>query len=169
MLGVHTEKGRDNENKNTKRCQRLLMQYVHRMDPRLKWEGFADPEHSADGLIYSVRGGRAKNFWLVEIKSRNLTEEQFSGFGNTWLITDNKVRANIALAQDLGVPWFGALNMIGGKVVWLKQICDENGVEIDGIERRMSRTQATINGGTAVRLNAYIPMDGAERLPYDGR
>ena len=108
----------------------------------------------ADGLL--LKGGEVRG--VGEVKCRyNLTLEKFKdAFGMEWLVTASKWYECKALAFGLQVPFVGFLFLVDegerGMLLWKR---------IDHVYGRLeeTETQATINGGTARRLNRFIDMN----------
>ena len=157
-LDVLTSKGRANEVHND-RCMEIVKGYFDFLNLTLQKLPTA---HTADGLFRCNQ----RPFILLEVKSRhNFTEHFFrTQYGEKWLVTDKKIRANITMASRHNIPFLGAMNIVDSRVVLLKTIFDR---EIaPGIDVRFTKTQATINGGEIFRDNAYIPMHDAIRIVY---
>jgi len=95
---------------------------------------------------------------VCEIKDRDLYEGQYP----TYLITADKITNGVKLASLLVVPFyiFACLNIddiIIGFRVWDKEY-------LFPYEVKRTETQETINGGTAIRDNAYIPFKYGRRV-----
>ncbi len=94
---------------------------------------------------------------VAEIKSRQMTYEQLERFG-TYLITAEKLDSLILAASLLYAEGFLFVHLIkDGKIVYWK-ICDDEGVPCFEYKTERTVTQATCNGGTATRLNAFLPV-----------
>lgn len=120
-----------------------------------------DDSAAVDGIF--VRENEIKA--VAEIKTRyGLTEEEFfTKFKGEWLLTFEKMM-RIRLASDLlRVPGFGILFLKDSGVVLMKELSTKHGLLHDGYRKKLTETQATINGGTAVRENAFIEMREAKR------
>ena len=128
--------------------------------------------HPADGVVHYPSG---KPCLLVEIKSRREFKEGYPfavreffenpRFGGKWLVTHEKLRNCAAIADQLRIPFIGALHSPNDKVVLLKALYRAGKWLVD-VERRRSTTRETINGGSAERWNGYVPMQGATVLRY---
>ena len=101
-----------------------------------------------DGYIFAV----------VETKCRyNLTLNKFQRqFGNEWLITEAKIVDGEQVAAGLCVPFMGFLYLVDDDVLLV--------VNLSTAKRRTEETatQRTVNGGSVIRLNAYVTMDTAK-------
>jgi hypothetical protein len=121
------------------------IQYVH--TPK-------DRECAADAVL--VRDGSI--IALVETKCRyDMTHEQFilerSG---EWLVTLDKLINARALAIQLCVPLVGFLYLVPSKVLLVKSIVNSRGEWLPECTVKQTETQATVNGGRAVRANAFL-------------
>lgn len=113
-----------------------------------------------DGLVLEGNDLQA----IVEIKCRQMTEQHFrQNFKAEWLITLDKVTRCAAAAKLIGVPLSGWLYLVPDKVLLMRRLADSDGNIID-MRHETTTTQATVNGGTATRLNAYIDMSNAKRI-----
>jgi hypothetical protein len=103
---------------------------------------------------------------VVEQKSRfDVTLEDFrTAYRNTWLVTHEKLVAARAYAAEYHVPLYGFLWIVKDKTLLIQRITDRAGAWVARFDVRKTKTQATVNGGTAVRDNAYIDMDGCRTL-----
>ncbi len=123
------------------------------------------PERSpgeVDGVILSPASGIVGVF---EAKCRDMTVEQLvEEFGNEWLITGSKIEAIRTAARTLGVPGVGLLYLIPDRMLLLVTICDSHGEGVASVRYARTRTQATTNGGVAVRDNAFVDVTSATAI-----
>lgn len=98
---------------------------------------------------------------VFEVKSRDMTEAQLKKFGDEWLVTFEKVLTGINVAYSLAVPFFGLLYLVPDKKLMLVKIADKDGKSCCKFRVETTETQATCNGGLALRANAFIDMNGA--------
>lgn len=100
---------------------------------------------------------------VIETKCRyKLTLEQFkTSFKNEWLVTWDKVHNAMQIATSLGVPCFGFLYLVTDKVLLIQKLSEPSGKLNVKIRLETTETQATINGGKAIRTNAFIDMTSA--------
>ena len=84
-----------------------------------------------------------------------LTQFQ-NAFRNEWLITHEKVASGIKLANALCVPLYGFLYLVDDDVLLVQNLTTTP------MRVEATATQRTINGGVAIRENAFIPMNGAK-------
>lgn len=98
---------------------------------------------------------------LVETKCRQMTFSQLHDeYGFEWLLTYEKVALGSTVANVLKVPYLGFLYLVPDRTLLVKTIWHNGETAEMRIEE--TRTQATVNGGTALRKNAYIEMTGAK-------
>lgn len=99
---------------------------------------------------------------VAETKCRyKLTLSQLRGtFNNEWLITEEKVRNGLIVANALCTRLLGMLYLVDDDTLLV--------TDLRRAPRRIERTatQATINGGIARRENAFVNMESAQ--VYDG-
>lgn len=112
---------------------------------------------SIDGLI--LNGGQVVA--VVETKCRQMTRTQLIERGNTWLVTFDKLERARAIAAGLSVPLFGLLYLVPEDTLLLLRIADERGEYAVQFSKKRSITQATVNGGMANRVNAYLDLSKA--------
>jgi hypothetical protein len=98
----------------------------------------------------------------VEIKAREMTEAELKRFGNEWLVTFEKIQKGALIAKSLCVPFYGVLYLIPDQKTYLVKLTDEHGNIVAPMRLEVTETQATCNGGTALRTNAYVSVEGAK-------
>lgn len=100
---------------------------------------------------------------VAEMKCRQMTADAlFLDYGGEWLVTYDKVLKLCDASRLLGVPGYGLLYLVPDRTLMTIKICDENGELAQQIIVKRTATQATVNGGQAMRVNAYIPMHTAK-------
>jgi hypothetical protein len=79
-----------------------------------------------------------------------------NSFNNEWLITEEKIKSGLAVANALCTRFFGILYLVNDDKLLT--------IDLRYAQRRVERTQtqATINGGLVVRENAFINMKEAQ-------
>jgi hypothetical protein len=102
---------------------------------------------------------------IVETKCRrDMDYEKFKdSYKSQWLVTYKKIRDCCDAADLLSVPFVGFLYIQPSNVLLMKSIY-ENGKFKQSFSVDQTRTQATTNGGSIVRDNAYIDMTNAKAL-----
>jgi len=117
-----------------------------------------DKPADIDGFI--VKGGTIISG--VEIKCRMMTDHDLmNAFSGKWLITHDKIERGIAICRSLGIDFRGFLYLVLDKRLLIVKLWDCETGETAGMELEESRTQATVNGGSIVRLNAYVDVRNA--------
>ena len=117
-----------------------------------------DEPADIDGFV--VRGGTLLSG--VEVKCRMMTHKELMGkFAGLWLITYDKIERGIALCRSLGIDFRGFLYLVPDKTLVIVKLWDHKTGATAGMELEESRTQATVNGGSIVRLNAYVDVRDA--------
>jgi hypothetical protein len=118
---------------------------------------------TVDGLIIHTASRRLRA--IVEIKSRyDLSLEKFQGaFDSEWLVTYSKLVEAAFAAKTLGVPLLGFCYLVADEVLLVKRLW-QGGNWLAPIQIRETKTQATVNGGDAIRENAFIDMKSATAL-----
>ena len=81
-----------------------------------------------------------------------------SVYKSEWLITWEKVGKAMQIAAGLCVPCVGVLFLVKPEIILIQRISHSNGNLATKIRLQTTETQATINGGLAIRTNAYIDM-----------
>jgi hypothetical protein len=100
---------------------------------------------------------------LFESKCRNLSYEELETYGS-WLITNEKIKICRKLSKYLKVPFIGFLYLIKSNITMYWIITDKNGEYKFEIQTANTETQKTINGGSIIRENAYLPFTNGEIL-----
>jgi hypothetical protein len=96
---------------------------------------------------------------IIETKCRQFNMQTLlNEFGNEWLITQAKVDKCQFLSRSLKVTTYGFLYLVPDDVLLAIRIVDNCGNILPKIRTAKTETQATVNGGTALRVNAYINM-----------
>ena len=131
---------------NTKRGQKSLA-FEKEMLKRIEYN------FSVDGII--VKDNQLSG--IFESKCRNMNFMEFNNYGS-WLVTFDKIMDGKKISQMFRVPFFGFLYLIPDKIIYYWKITDEIGEFKFRFEVNKTTTQKTINGGKAVRTNAYLPI-----------
>jgi hypothetical protein len=141
--------------------ERVVAQWV---ESHFQFQYIETPKDSP-ALIDAILIGSTSNELkgVIETKCRyKLTLEQFkTSFKNEWLVTWDKVHNAIQIANSLGVPCFGFLYLVNDKYLLIQKLSEPNGKLNVKIRLETTETQATINGGKAIRTNAFIDMSSA--------
>ena len=139
-------------------------EYVYAETPK-------DRPGAVDALL--VKDGMVK--CVVEQKSRDLTVDTLRSWNWEWLVTAEKIRVASTIAKALCVPFVGFLYLVPEDALLVQRITNADGSAAVQMRTDLRETQATVNGGVAVRQNAMIDMSGArwftmhESLSLGGR
>lgn len=99
----------------------------------------------------------------VEVKCRNMTADELaSKYQHQWLVTAHKLDRCVALCKRLGADFRGFLYLVPDKMLFIVPIFSYKDGWLIEPEYEMTKTQATVNGGIAERLNAYIDVSKAK-------
>ncbi len=101
---------------------------------------------------------------IVEQKSRDLSKEELAQFSHQWLVTMDKIVQASQCARMFRVPLIGFLYLIPEDTLLTRVIANDKGLFCVPFRCDQTITQQTINGGFALRGNAYIDMSEARVL-----
>ena len=121
------------------------------------------PKH-APAIVDAVLERDGELVAVAETKCRELTREQLRRFRDEWLITWAKVDAARGLAQAFGVPLLGLLYLVPDDTLLVVRVANADGTLARAVRIEATVTQATVNGGTATRNNAYIAVTGCREV-----
>lgn len=106
---------------------------------------------------------------LVEMKCRKLTRAKLREWDDEWLVTASKIRKGKMLALEHQIPLVGFLYLVPDELLLTQKIYQPpKGKWCVRIRFKSSETQATINGGIAIRENAFIDMSRAKIFSMEG-
>ena len=96
---------------------------------------------------------------LVETKCRaDVNYYEFrQDYKNRWLITEAKLNVAACCARRERLPLYGFLYFVHGQVLLKIKLANSAGVLLEHDTKR-TRTQATVNGGEAWRVNGFVDM-----------
>ena len=83
-------------------------------------------------------------------------------YRSEWLVTWDKIDKAMTLAQGLGVPLVGFLYLPSSRALLMVRISHPDGRLAVPIRLQTTETRATVNGGRAVRTNAFIDLSSAK-------
>lgn len=119
---------------------------------------YAQTPKDAPAKVDAVLIKENKAIALLETKCRygfDLEALQ-TKFENEWLVTAEKIESGLKIAEGLCIPFWGMLYLVNCDTLLVQSI---KGAQIRYAE---TETQATVNGGVAIRKNAFIKMDKAK-------
>lgn len=117
-----------------------------------------DEPADIDGFI--IKGGTIVSG--VEVKCRMMTcDHLMHDYKGRWLITYDKIERGIAVCRSLGVDFRGFLYLVPDKTLLIVKLWDHKTGKTADMDLEETRTQATVNGGSIIRLNSYVSVAGA--------
>jgi len=118
------------------------------------WKIHTTPRYA---LIDGVATKNGEITHIVEFKSRNESFESMERFG-TYLISYDKILNGIEMSRMMCVPFVLIVYLIRDGIVIGVELGDEYGVGVP-MEIQETRTQKSIDGGEAIRRNAFIDIE----------
>ena len=118
-----------------------------------------------DGIVCNLIEGRL--VCVTETKCRyDMTLEHFAeAYNREWLVTFDKIIKGVKVAEALRIPFYGFLYIVQNKALLHRRLWSPvAGFEFASLMVRKTKTQATCNGGSATRDNAFIDMTGTVPL-----
>ena len=99
----------------------------------------------------------------VEVKCRNMTVDVLdTKYKYQWLVTADKLDRGVSVCERLGTDFRGFLYLVPDKMLFIVPIFSYQAGWLIEPEYEMTKTQATVNGGIAERLNAYVDVSKAK-------
>lgn len=155
---------------NTPRGRRAAQDQARALDIVATTTGlvFAATDDTERAIVDAVAIKAGRIVAVVEVKSREMTAQTLRGaFGNRWLVTLDKIITAAQVAEALRVPLIGLLYLVPDNLVLSIRLSGKDGQLVCDYSVQKTATQATCNGGTAIRQNAFINMAAARQ--YQGR
>lgn len=103
-----------------------------------------------------------------EHKVRRWSRLQMQSYGDTYLITAQKLVDGQRISRALGVPFYVVVALIPDAMAYAWRLTDHAGEPQFTWEEHVSTTQSTVEGGTASRINAYLPFTYATMFTVRG-
>lgn len=124
-------------------------------------------DHPSDVILARKRGDQLVIHGIAEIKSRYAAGDQVLTVDylkkDGYLITFDKIRKGVQAAQALRTAFFVIVRLIGdGDKILVWKVWDRG--YLVPIFNKKTTTQKTINGGTADRVNTFLPISKATIL-----
>jgi len=101
---------------------------------------------------------------LTEIKCRKMSREELRGYGDTWLVTNQKIIDGATASKLLRVPFIGVLYLVPDDLILYWKITDSDGNYLFDFEVMETITQETVNGGSIARVNAFLHTKFSKKL-----
>ena len=117
-----------------------------------------DRYSAVDGMLYKKRVLDA----VVETRTRNITRQRLRDLDDTLIVTLEKIHKGKQLSQLLCVPFVFLVYLIPEDRLFTFGMTNNHGEWAFDFVSRKTITQRNINGGTAERTNAFLPMTKAK-------
>jgi len=101
---------------------------------------------------------------IFESKCRNMSRAELRGYNDELILTASKLYKCAERAKEIFVPFYVFIYLVPDRLVLMQQVTDTEGNYLVRFTVEKTETQATCNGGTAIRDNAYIDVSGAEEI-----
>lgn len=102
---------------------------------------------------------------VVETKCREMSFAKFSEkYKGEWLVTHEKLIKAADIASAMHVPLVGFLYLVEDDMLLHKKLWEPETGWLCSMSIRLTYTQATVNGGRALRSNAFIDMRDAKSI-----
>jgi hypothetical protein len=113
-----------------------------------------------DNIMRSVFESKCRYNLQYDLETNKMSVDVRSGSMDctSWLITHDKIVQGQYMSEMLCVPFVGLLYIVSSGVVLSWKITDATGRLIINTNEQVTKTQYSINGGTAVRNNAYLNL-----------
>lgn len=99
----------------------------------------------------------------VEVKCRNITVDDLANrYNNQWLVTADKLDRGVSACERLGIDFRGFLYLVPNKMLFIVPIFSYKDGWLVEPDYEITKTQASVNGGIAERLNAYVDVSKAK-------
>ena len=152
-LDINTKKGQSSLEYEREMLEHIRSTFCKKHTTSMLIETNKYKEAKVDGII--VKDNQVSG--IFESKCRNMSLMELNSYGS-WLITIDKIMDGKNLSKMLCVPFIGFLYLIKDKIVMYWKITDSKGEFEFDFEIKKTKTRKTINGGEAIRTNAYLPV-----------
>lgn len=150
MLAVDTQKGKEALVKEEMIARRVAKYFKVEVKP------YDEKTYPGDRKMYRYNLLVA----TCEIKAREFSFNEANSI-KTYLISESKIKHGTVRSKRLKVPfWIFALLEKTNVILGFK-IVDQFGHLLIDYNAKRTRTKETIHGGTAYRINAFIPFNDA--------
>lgn len=102
---------------------------------------------------------------VFESKCRKANVAQMHRWGDEWILTHQKLLDGAEISKRLCIPFYGIVYLLDEPIGIFIKLTDCNGTVLPKVRVENTETQATINGGTAIRANAYIDISSCLMFP----
>lgn len=102
---------------------------------------------------------------VFESKCRKANVAQMHRWGDEWILTHQKLLDGVEISKRLRTPFYGIVYLLDEPIGMFIKLTDNEGKILPKVRVENTETRATINGGTAVRANAYIDISDSWTFP----
>jgi hypothetical protein len=161
-LDINTPKGQESKAQEQRLLRSLRKQYISKgIDIQ-----FAETNKTLPVPMDGVMIIDGEVTGVYEVKCRNMNLDKLkNSYGNETLLTYDKLCAGVAVSEKLMVPFYCIVFLVDEPLGLLIQLTDLKGQIIAKTKIERTKTPASVNGGSAVRTNAYIDMSTAHPFP----
>jgi hypothetical protein len=159
-LSIETDAGQI-----TYQQERRVIAAFHTLFPKLQ---FVETNKQRDAVNDGVVFDRKSNTLIsvVETKCRGASLADLERWNMEWLITWEKVKRCAAVAREMRVLFVGLLYLTKSDTLLMVKIYDGHTDKwLVKYRKQETETQRNVSGGTTIRMNAFIDMRGATRVP----
>lgn len=133
---------------------------IRKLCEKMSWFNVPTPRDMPaplDGVMSDNTG----MIFVYEVKCRNTTVGQLYRWG-TYLISHSKIVAGMKASELFNVPFVILVHTTKDGGLVSIRVTNEYGEAIAPMDVKETDTQATVNGGSARRKNAYVCMSAAK-------
>lgn len=148
---------------------RQFIEEQYRVQRKLQERGYTvfnsgGKANHADVFLCKEEDGWPTLVGIAEIKCRKSAggepiNRQYLIDNGGYLITYTKLKYGAMVSGIHMVPFFVIVSLIDEGVILVWQITNRTGTFLDEIPYRITKTRKTVNGGDAMRSNAFLQMD----------
>ena len=148
---------------------RQFIEEQYRVQQKLQERGYtvfnsAGKSNHADVFLCKQEDGWQTLVGIAEIKCRKSAggepiNRQYLIDNGGYLITYTKLKYGAMVSGIHMVPFFVIVSLIDEGVILVWQITNRTGTFLDDVPQRITKTRRTVNGGDAMRTNAFLQMD----------
>ena len=102
---------------------------------------------------------------VFESKCRKADVAKMHKWGDEWILTHQKLLDGAEISKRLCTPFYGIVYLLDEPIGIFIKLTDSEGKVLPKVRVENTETQATINGGTVVRANAYIDLSPCLTFP----
>jgi hypothetical protein len=161
-VDINTPKGQESRAQEQRILRSLRKQYIGKgIDIQ-----FAETDKSLPASLDGVMIVDGEVTGVYEVKCRNMNLDKLkNSYSNETLLTYDKLCAGVDVSTRLMVPFYCIVYLIDEPLGLIVQLTDQKGQIIAKARLERTKTPASINGGSAVRTNAYVNMSTAHPFP----